>query len=181
MEVQRYQPDLFTTLLPALSSSSALVLSLYVRTGYTDEIAEAEKLGRDWSDPGAGSSRPSKVVTDCALELETISLKENVVWMVISDSIAAKNWIVSTFSTKTRKVLITHSQGKHTRPGSHPGTDEFPEAFLDWYLIGESHAVITNNGWYSYGFMGAIRSSRPFFEAIQHSEGSKCSLVTWAE
>jgi hypothetical protein len=176
----QYQPDLFTTLLPALSSSSELVLSLYVRTGYTDEIVLAEREGRDWPDPGTGSSRPSKAVIDCALELETLSSKENVVWMVISDSMAAKEWIVSTFSTETRQVLVTQARGKHTRPGSHPGTDDFAEAFLDWYLIGESNAVITNNRWYSYGFMGAARTSRPFYEASPN-QASKCSKVSWAE
>lgn len=178
----QYQPDLFTTLLPALSIPSALVLSLYVRTGYTDEIVEAEQEGREWPDPGTGSSRPSKSVTDCALELEAVSSKEEVVWMVISDSMAAKEWIVSTFTTETRQVLVTHARGKHTRPGSHPGTNEFAEAFLDWYLLGESNAVITNNRWYSYGFMGAARTSRPFFEATSpNDEGSKCSMVSWAQ
>lgn len=72
----QYQPDLFRMLLPALSDPSTLVLSLYVRTGYKDEIVQAEEEGRAWPDPGNGSSRPSKAVAECALELENMSLKK---------------------------------------------------------------------------------------------------------
>ncbi len=177
--VSLHHSDLLTNLHHSLLDASGLVLSLYVRTGYTDEIVQAELEGRAWPDPGSGATQPSKTVTDCALELERINASESVVWMVISDSVSAKEWISSTFATETRQVFATQAKGKHTRPNSHPGTEDFVEAFFDWYLIGESHAVITNNRWYSYGFMGAARSSRPFYEALTKST-SKCKLVQWA-
>jgi len=153
---------------------------LYVRTGYTDKIVEAEKLGSPLPDPGVGSGRPSKAVADCALELENSREEgsDDIVWMVISDSPSVKEWMVTTYTTETRQVLTTNAKGKHTRPGSHPDTDVFAEAFLDWYLIGESNAVITNNQWYSFGFMGAARTSRPMYEGISRQD-AKCSRVKW--
>lgn len=196
-----YQPNLFTKILPALSDSSTIPLTLYIRTGYTDQIADAEKAGVDVPLPAdSEATTPTKSVTDCALELEAryleISKRQSGIdtppiyftWLVISDSMTSQEWVVSEFSTETRQVLTTQSRGRHTKPGSHPSTVDFAEAFLDWYLLGESQAVITSNRWYTFGFTGSLRTSRPFYEAlstaatgIRAADAPKCSLVTWAQ
>lgn len=172
----KYQPDLFTRILPAMSDPSACVLTLYIRTGFADEMEDAHREQREAREQPNGPTRASRSVTNCALELEKLHSSSHSVWMVITDSSTTKSWVQSTFEDKNRKVLVTQSEGKHTRPGANPSTAAFAEGFLDWYLIGEAQAVITSNRWYSYGFMGAARTNRPFYEG---TDDGNCTLVEW--
>ena len=108
--------------------------------------------------------------------------------MVLSDSPEAKKSAIDGYSGKDanarlpenkqkwksrvipREVLTTGSRGIHVRPERNPSTSEFAEAFLDWYLIGESDAVVTDMQ-SSFGPTGAMRTNRPLYR------GGKCEQL----
>ena len=100
----------------------------------------------------------AKKIVNCALGLEqeyllsnnTASQYSQVVWMVVSDSPFCKGWVNETYghrfvdnTTIPREVVTTSSRGVHSRASRDPSTADFAEALLDWYLIGESDAVIS--------------------------------------
>ena len=121
------------------------------------------------------------------------TIPKRIVWTVVSDSNAVKNHINENYGNGTfvqvrpgaqkrpddgggrnhgqerrmieRHVLFTNSKGRHTKPRKNPNTADFADAFLDWYLIGESDFVVSTAGLYSYGLTGGLRTARPIYGA----------------
>ena len=106
-----------------------------------------------------------------------------VVWLVVSDSLAIKEYMSDTYGgkqiktpTKTLQREIIHTTAKgfvHTRPKRGPNTPDFASAFLDFYLLGEADVVINTGGIYSFGVMASLRTARPLF-TIQNNQVSEC-------
>ena len=69
----------------------------------------------------------------------------------------------------TRRILATSSAGAHTRPEGGVSTADFAEAIIDWYLIGESEAVIADKQ-YSFGITAAFRTARPIYDAHEYQQ-----------
>jgi len=213
--VSQFEPRLYTEILPTLKDEDALVLSLYIRTGFTDRQAtndeKKEGPAPDTMQTGATNSATRRNVK-CALavekellsyELEALDsgkgkMPKYIVWMVVSDSTAAKEWLrtiygdkvveaVSSDGTKQsigRKVLFTGSRGAHTKPRHDPSTADFADAFIDWYLIAESDVVITTGGLYSFGITAGLRTARPIYGAkvanetcVKEGGGVECSCT----
>ena len=73
----------------------------------------------------------------------------------------------------TRRILVTSARGTHTRPeGGGVSTADFAEAAIDWYLLGESDAVIASK-LYSFGVMGAFRTARPIYDPNEYQQSGK--------
>lgn len=189
-QASQFEPSLFTTLLPALHDTSALVIALYMRTNRADVMAVNEKRNETIQQEVRGKYNSSvDSFADIAHCLEHKYLTgqmeqgvdiQRVYWIVLSDSPEAKltmienhsginaNEAVSVEERKwkdrivERKVLATGARGIHVRAERKPSTDEFAEAFLDWYLIGESDVVVTDMS-SSFGPTGALRTNRPIY------------------
>ena len=212
----QYEPRLYTDILPALRDEKALVVALYIRTGFTDRqaIKDEKKEGpaSDTMKTGATNSATRRNVK-CALALEKeflshesnalqgsgeVAMAKRVVWMVVSDSTAAKDWIKAIYGNKTvefirsdgamqpikRKIMFTGSRGAHTKPRHDPSTADFADAFIDWYLIAESDVVVTTGGLYSFGITAGLRTSRPIYGAkesnatcVKEGDGVECSCT----
>ena len=106
----RYQPNLFSTILPTLRDPTNYVISLYIRTGHTEALQVAERT----DDYRAMAER----IVQCALLLErrqqvaasisTASAQrgghghpQNVVWMLVTDSQFVKTWVTESYSNNT--------------------------------------------------------------------------------
>jgi len=73
----------------------------------------------------------------------------------------------------TRRVLVTSARGRHTRlEGGGVDTADFSEAFIDWYLIGESDAVIANK-LYSFGVTASFRTARPIYDPLEYQQNGE--------
>mmetsp|Transcript_39493 Transcript_39493/g.118552 ORF Transcript_39493/g.118552 Transcript_39493/m.118552 type:complete len:467 (-) Transcript_39493:282-1682(-) len=191
---QQFEPSLFSTLLPALRSEDAFVLSLYIRTGRTDQAYRLEKKGEVIGEDTRGLSGLPQRAIDCALKLETQHLGSdgegkhytNVIWMVVTDSPSVKRRITTEYDgmlTKNmtgmpRRVLSTSSRGVHTRPRRGPSTADFAEGMIDWYLLGESDLVISSGG-VSFSATGALRTARPVYGVPL--KGEECGLLNLNE
>jgi len=178
-----YQPNLFTTILSTLQDpNNALVLAVYIRTGHTEHIHIEERIER--------YRKQAEPIIECALHLEKelITTKHStgpkVVWMVVTDSQDLKTWITESYSTNNendssrqqRTILTTQSRGAHTKTrNNEPSTADFAEAFLDWYLIGESDAVVADHTAPSFGDTATFRTARPYYKVPK--EGGRCSKV----
>lgn len=180
-QITTFVPDLWTRILPTLREEHSLVLTLYVRTGRTDVVAKQQAVGAVEEEPTIGAYmdkvQPS---LDCALQLEQEYLRRSdvksrsihqVVWMLLSDSPRVKDWVKKTYDSGVvhapstslpRLVVTTAASGRHTRPRGNPSTADFAEAFIDWYLIGESDVVILNSE-LSFGPTGGLRTNRPLY------------------
>ena len=176
-----YLPTLFTDILPAIRDPAALVLTVYIRTGRTDDKAREEKGGEM-----SGNHNHTHVDSDllqCAAEQEKQKLLDDaknkynsVVWLVITDSAEAASSVVAQYSGKmesvidrkkvSRRVISTQSQGIQTRPARNPSTGDFADAALDWWLIGEADMLITH-GAMSFGTTAALRTAIPFYTAMK--------------
>ena len=154
-----FEPDLFSRILPALHSSEALVISVYIRTGQTDNLFRNR----------------AKPIIDCALNLEKENLSQfsfsRIVWMVVTDSPYLKNSITKSYDSRyandtviPREVITTHSRGAHSKPDRGPSTADVAEALIDWYLIGESDLVVTDDFAPSFGDTAATRTARPYYK-----------------
>lgn len=111
--------------------------------------------------------------------------------MVVTDSPYLKGWIAKSYDTQQqqhtnstsnvggasllREVVTTRSRGAHTRTQRGPSTAEFAEAFIDWYLLGESDIVVTNGFSPSFGGTATLRTARPLYRAL--TTGDKCRKV----
>jgi len=173
----QFEPELFTSILPALRDEAALTIALYVRTGASDGKSASEL--KAWEDASTVS---------CALSLEQQYLKEKahaglpysqVLWMAVTDSQGVKQWITKNYSGQyvyynksegegevssqvvKREVLVTSSRGAHTKSVHRPSSEDFADAMIDWYLIGESDLVVGYGP--SFGATGALRTARPYF------------------
>jgi len=185
--VGQFMPDLFTRILPTVRDEMALVIALYLRTGFTDSAAMAEKSGRVALEARRRVHKYKSVLAslECALKLEQTFLREaggfsysRIVWMLVTDSFYTKQWIPESYGSKfmnqtvslhnrtntiAREIVTTTSRGVQTRPARNPSTADFAEAFIDWYLIGESDVVVTNSYRSSFGSTAALRTARPFY------------------
>lgn len=162
-----FEPDLFSRILPALHSSEALVISLYIRTGQTErnDKWEATMSYRKRAEP----------IIHCALNLEKENLSQGsfsrIVWMVVSDSQYLKKFITESYDSRyanytaiPREIVTTRSRGAHSKPERGPSTADVAEALIDWYLIGESDLVVTDDFAPSFGDTAATRTARPYYK-----------------
>mmetsp|Transcript_13933 Transcript_13933/g.20583 ORF Transcript_13933/g.20583 Transcript_13933/m.20583 type:complete len:438 (+) Transcript_13933:108-1421(+) len=174
-----------TRLLYILHDKTNFVVSLYVRTGKVDQRGNSVV-----TDQQLFNQNFSHDIIECALYHERIWYNNNrnydqVVWLVISDSLSMKNWIVKTFDGETiregptdrrrRIVLTTFSQSRHSRPQDKPLSKDVSEALLDWFLLGECDVMIYK-GSISFGRLAALRTERPLYEA--GSDTCKKDLLT---
>ena len=190
-QASNFQQDVFTRILPILRDENTLVVTLYVRTGRTDRVADAEKAGTIAKEDAGFEKMPEvQTAMKCAHQLERKYLEESkssgggsnnytgVAWLVVSDSVPLKSWINDNYhGQKTvqgaipREVVTTTSRGIHTRTTRDPSTVDFGEAMIDWYLMGESDMVITSSPKiYSFGSTAALRTNAPLYNAEDCSE-----------
>mmetsp|Transcript_6465 Transcript_6465/g.10718 ORF Transcript_6465/g.10718 Transcript_6465/m.10718 type:complete len:204 (+) Transcript_6465:282-893(+) len=181
----KYQPNLFTTILPTLRDPiNAFVLSIYIRTGQTENLQLEERMEK--------YRTQAERIIKCALHVEeekVISSKQSnedtvVVWMLVTDSQYLKTWITETYSSsdggdaRRRIILTTQSRGAHTKVTrqNDASTADFAEAFIDWYLIGETDAVVADHTAPSFGKTAAFRTARPYYKAGTDG-GSWCNKI----
>lgn len=188
----QFEPSLYTTILPALQDAHALVIALYMRTNRADVMAVYETKNESIAAEVRGKYNQSVAsyanMAQCLEEeyltgvLEPEVDIDKVYWIVLSDSPEAKRTAIEGYSGKDanariplekhkfknrhiiRHVLATGARGIHVRAQRNPSTAEFAEAFLDWYLLGESDVVVTDQT-LSFGPTGAIRTNRPIYSA----------------
>jgi len=197
-----FEPTLFTDLLPALRDEETVVITLYVRTNRADGMAISEmknetmaqekKITKD--DFLKSHASIARCLEEEYLkghrEQPELSTLSRFVWMVISDSQETKRHATEVYSSPNvnteipmeskkwkekvipRQVLHTSARGVHTRPERHPKTPDFAEGFIDWFLIGESDAVIVERI-SSFGPTGAMRTNRPMFRTTGHGNCSE--------
>jgi hypothetical protein len=171
----KFQPNLFTTILPTLRDPNALVLSVYIRSGQTERFHHEELVEK--------YQEQAKAIAGCAIQVEEEMLAKEqnqnqvVVWMLVTDSQYVKTFITDTYSSPNRRtILTTQSRGAHTKTrNNEPSTADFAEAFLDWYLIGESDAVIADHRAPSFGNTATFRTARPYYKVPK--EGGRCTRV----
>ena len=197
-----YEPTLFTELLPALHAPNTLVVALYIRTGRTEHLMNHEATHI--------ITKKAARIAECAMRFEkerivrrqtegNLSPYERIVWMVATDSVYLKTWLNDEYSTQKttvvdggdhggsgvlppRSILSTKSRGAHTKPGGDPSTADFAEALLDWYLLGESDAVVGDHTGPSFGDTAAFRTVRPYYKVDQskpQSCGFKEPVMRW--
>ena len=185
--IVKYEPNFFSDVLPRLRDDKSLVISLYVRVGFADKAAVAEKKGKEPVDEVNGALKTvqieSLVLCTTAIEEEMKGRSyDRVVWLVVSDSLAVKEYISDTYGGKQiktptkslqREIIHTTTEGMHTRPKRGPSTSDFASAFLDFYLLGEADVVINTGGIYSFGVMASLRTARPLF-TVQNNQLSEC-------
>jgi len=212
-----YQPDLFSHILPTLRDiENNLVITLYYRSNYADSRARAEKDGTDFVEETENVKKAVAKIIECVLEREEeflskrrqdesgqrrktykderVSDFENIVWMVVSDSVTVKKWVADEYNGNNtnariplaqqrypgkvipRYVLTTTARGIHTRAKRKTSTADFAEAMIDWWLIGESDIVVSS-GSMSFGETAALRTQRPLY-LYQGSQCSKLDLIS---
>uniref|UniRef100_A0A7S0FLD7 Uncharacterized protein n=2 Tax=Minutocellus polymorphus TaxID=265543 RepID=A0A7S0FLD7_9STRA len=187
--IVKYELNFFRNVLPRLRDDTSLVMSLYVRVGFADKAAVAEKKGTEPVEVMKG--RPQKTVDSLvlcttAIEEEILAMKgrsyDRVVWLVVSDSLVVKEYMSETYGGKQiktptkslqRQIIHTTTKGMHTRPKRGPNTNDFASAFLDFYLLGEADVVINTGGIFSFGVMASLRTARPLF-TVQNAQASDC-------
>lgn len=179
----KYQRNLYTTILPTLRDPNNFVIAVYIRTGHTEhiQIAERTEAYRNRSIP----------ILDCALHVEATTMQNNnnrpVVWMLVTDSPYLKSWIPEAYanvtssgvssSTSRRTILTTQSRGAHTKTrGQQPSTADFAEGILDWWLIGESDAVVADSYAPSFGNTAAFRGTGPYYKVPKYM-AEVCNIV----
>jgi hypothetical protein len=128
-------------------------------------------------------------ILNCALSLESEFLSQgsysHVVWMVVTDSQYLKTFITDSYDSRhsndttddmiSRVIVTTHSRGAHSKLNRSPSTADVAEALIDWYLIGESDLVVTDDFAPSFGDTAVTRTVRPYYK-VQGRE-KKCSKV----
>jgi hypothetical protein len=173
----KYQPDLFTTFLPTLYKAP-FVLTLYIRTGHTEHVAESEESSK------ARYQKRAMPIIDCALQLEAeawqLNRPQHVVWLLITDSPSLKIWVTKTFSEEGfRNIMVTRAHGAHTKTAGQPSTADFAEGFLDWFLIGESSdVVVSDENAPSFGNTAAFRTARPYYKFPSGKGEGPCRRIT---
>ncbi len=179
------EPNLFNTILSALHIDSALVMAVYIRTGKTDDVTR-EEVSRNISVQRKNENlyrAGAKSMLNCALQVEKQKLADSKskfrsIWIVISDSKELKEWIRETYESKSdpwRMIVTTGSRGAQTRTNVSPSTMDLSEALLDWFLIGESDVVVSDQLQApSFGGTAALRTARPLYDA---SSIGKCTLA----
>jgi hypothetical protein len=190
-QASNFQQDVFTRILPILRDENTLVVTLYVRTGRTDRVADAEKAGTIAQEDADFEIMPEvQTAMKCAHQLESKYLEESklsaggaaaytrVAWLLVSDSFPLKSWINDNYHGQNsapgaipRVVVTTTSRGMHTRATRDPSTADFAEAMIDWFLMGESDIVVTSSPKiYSFGVTAAQRTNARLYNAEDCSE-----------
>uniref|UniRef100_A0A7S4HS52 Uncharacterized protein n=2 Tax=Odontella aurita TaxID=265563 RepID=A0A7S4HS52_9STRA len=184
-----FEQNLFREILPALRDKEALAIGIYIRTGWTESTIRRGKNDAPKNDTLSEYRKGAHKVLDGALRVEKSYLtgKANpdkdfskIVWLVSTDSPHIKEWIVSSYGSKDanadvsqgtrkyassavrRRVITTGSTGRHTNLKAKPSTDVFAEAFIDWFLLGETDVVLTQS--YSFADTAALRTARPLYK-----------------
>ena len=151
---------------------NAFVISLYIRTGYTDLMV------KDPDTPDVLRASVVQTYARCTQQVEQELLRshhDRIVWQVISDTPSIKNQLQTEFDaqvvhhqdrTLTRHVLQSPALGKHTRARIGPSTQDFAEAVRDWFWIGDADAVVATAA-YTFGKMAARRTARVFYNVHQ--------------
>ena len=67
--IVKYQPDFYVDILPRLRDEKALVMALYIRVGYADSAAVAEKKGKDPVEALHGGMT-AKTLSLCSIAME---------------------------------------------------------------------------------------------------------------
>jgi hypothetical protein len=135
--------------------------------------------------------KKAEKILKCALHLEKEQLRERsysrVVWMILTDSQYLKQWITESYDTRyanatlsdsttmRREVVTTRSRGAHTRSRRGPSTADFAEAMIDWYLIGESDLVVSDDNSVSFGGTATLRTARPLYKPPYYDNSYVCS------
>ena len=186
----KFEPELFSRILPTLHSKDAFVMSLYIRTGQTDMNTHHEEKGGGILAPENATvhRKMASKILKCALHLEKLQLSERsysrVVWMIVTDSQYLKQWITESYdtlysnisdSTMSREVITTQSRGIHTRSKRGPTTADFAQAMIDWYLIGESDLVVSDDSSVSFGGTATLRTARPLYKLSYYDDSDICS------
>jgi hypothetical protein len=180
-KASQYEPNLFTKMLPTLKANQgSLVLGLYIRTGHTEQLNRPEA--------GHKYQKLADRICTCAITLEsdqTSRRYQHVVWTVISDSPWVKSYVQATYTTTNitgggsfgipRTIVTTQTRGAHTKPQANPTTIDWAEAFLDWYLLGESDYVLGDYSGPTFGDTAAFRTLRPY---IKVSQAGFCSFIS---
>lgn len=190
---KQYLDGLEATVLPTLHNPTFLTLGIYIRSGQADQKANEERGLASGSNGTKNAQTVAQGPINCALQLEQQIWQaqqqqqqqgryqhvQKIVWMVISDASAQlEDWIMREYNNGTnRTVLFSQSHGRHSRPQRNPSTHDVAEGLLDWYLLGETNAVIMNNAWYSFGFTASLRTSRVVYEAGRYP--GQCARVDW--
>jgi len=190
----QYEPNL-VPILSTLQDEKALVMGIYIRSGFTDTVASWERIGKVAKEDMETSRQQAAQTIECALKLEEQYLSEHlsftkIVWMLTTDSVNLKQWIFELYNGKDanahtssqnrrtskvipRTVVVTRAKGAHTRTRRNVTTADLAEALIDWYLLGESDLVIASSSWYTFGATAALRTVRPFYNA------STCSKIVF--
>lgn len=189
----RFEPQLFTHILPTLRDENHLVLTLYYRTGQTDKLVGAEKQNRSVASESEVKLRKDMdAAIPCILETEKAFLSNvtrsfsRVVWLVVSDSPRLKRLINETYASSNlnslpttptsttipREIITTQARGIHSKTSRQPSTIDFAEGMIDWYLMGESDIVFVNGRFFTYGTTAALRTNRPLYDYVgcRHSQ-----------
>jgi hypothetical protein len=172
-QAQAFVPNLCSAILSKLLlSNDTLVVSLYFRTHNADFMTHVERNDEETTTMKQGVSRAMnesrymhrvKKILDCTLQLERQHNKS--VWIVISDSPSVKHYVAQHYATSSRTILTTPARGTHSRPSRTPSTIDFVDAFIDWYLIGESDIVVSDKESPTFGGTAALRTFRPYHDA----------------
>lgn len=150
-KAEQYEPDLYTKILPTLYRERSLVMAIYTRSLNSDKMADQAAKGEKVDESGnLAYVKPGRGLVECAQKLEQQFLSgekklgdsvdiDTVVWFVISDSKATKNYVAQEYGEKeiasgtkkaTRKVISTNARGAHTRRKRDPSTADFAEALM---------------------------------------------------
>lgn len=181
-EITFLQPDLFSTILPELHRPQTLVMGLYIRTGEVEETSRASTTA------AADTLRTVKPFVRCAQTLEQELLVwtdhpirfTRVTWLIVSDSLTVKQtlrtqldattiqlrddrtvqrhvWSIPTTTTNT--TAATASAACLTTAS----TEQVAVAFLEWFLLGEAHLVLTRSK-FTFGKMASLRTAVPLYD-----------------
>lgn len=169
-DMEKIQPNLFSELLPSLhDSTNDLTLTLYVRTGHTENVAIDEHKFVD------AYIHQAQQIVNCAMEVEKATLTApdaKMVWLVVSDSPLIKTWMADQFASQQRKIVFADTRGAHTRNRASPSTVDVAEAVLDWWLIAEaSDAVVTDYKAPSFANTASFRTARPMYKVPKERDG----------
>uniref|UniRef100_A0A7S4JS04 Uncharacterized protein n=1 Tax=Odontella aurita TaxID=265563 RepID=A0A7S4JS04_9STRA len=67
-----------------------------------------------------------------------------------------------------REVYATSTRGKHTRNAKkNPSDEDFAEAALDWYLLGETDLIVGGGTRFTFDKTAALRTSRPYYDGLR--------------
>ena len=191
----KYEPKLFTELLPTFREETTAVVTIYIRSSQTDVGADSSIDEGSLRETAKGYTRRGQMLEQILLMKLGVNHQHkrdihSVTWFVVTDSVYLKSHIKSSFDGKDanalvakpmqkypgrvipRRVIYTQSRGLHSKAKHKGGTDVFAESLIDWYLIGESDIVVT--GPFTFGLTASLRTSRPVYD---YNDGKELQLI----